>query len=736
MTSAKMLDHMARYLQSLDVAALVQGGEVTAHWLGDGSAFWYADGAPDRTVIYRVDPIANTREPMLDVDSVRAALRTALGHESPQQGVSFSDFAFLDDDRSVLFSVEGRDFIYDLASSTVTELPLQATEERARRAPRRLRPAHFATDPDIMELPSPDGRWLALDPDHNLALRSTLDGRAVPLTTDGDRAYAWTIDEAVWSPDSLRLAVRRLDNRGVAEIPIVHWLKPQEEVEWVYHARPGGRMTHTELHVVDVLARETVRVALPGPGDSPLAIVGWRPGGAELLVATVDRFHKRFDLLAADPASGTTRIILTETAETFITFPWFGPVGVTLLADGQRFIRMSERDGWNHLYLYNLDGTLIRQLTEGEFPVVEVTAVDEKSGWVYFTAHAEPRLYDTHLYRVPLDGGAIQRLTGGDGQHQIQFAPACCCFLDTHSSLDRPPVTELRAADGHLLQTLANADASRLIDLGWAPPEEFVVKAADGETDLYGILYRPIGFKPDRRYPVVELIYGGPQLLQVPRAFLDQGWAGVEARALAQLGFVVFMVEGRGTTGRSKAFQDVVYRNFGRHEIPDHVAALRQVAETRPYMDMTRVGIVGGSWGGKMTIRALLMAPDVYHVGVAINADVDSLWDGTAVEPFLGSPHDNLAGYEYANTTRLAGELRGKLLLVHGTSDINVPFAEVVRLIDALVRAGKPYDLLILPEQNHRPAGSSKDYWHDALARYLIEHLRPEDGLDTKVGPA
>jgi dipeptidyl aminopeptidase/acylaminoacyl peptidase len=380
--------------------------------------------------------------------------------------------------------------------------------------------------------------------------------------------------------------------------------------------------------------------------------------------------------------------------------------------------------------LYNREGTLIRRLTEGSFPVLQVVAVDEKSGWVYFTAHAEKRLYDTHLYRVNFDGKGFTRLTDGIGQHDVEFAPSKEFFLDTHSSTGRPPAVELKRADGKLLRTVSKANLEALGELNWSPPEELVVKAADKKTELYGVLYKPHDFDPSRKYPVIDFIYAGPQTTVVPRTFADA--RGLHPQAFAQLGFITFVVDGRGTPERGKEFQDVVYGNVGRNEIPDHVAALRQLSERRPYMDLGRVGILGHSYGGYFALRAMLMAPDVYHVGVA-SAPVADLAETPAngIEPYLGLPQNNREAYEYSANLRLAGSLRGKLLLMIGTSDDDVRFSSAMKIADALIRANKPYDLVVLPEQPHSliRTGGAYAYWQEAVRRYFQERLMPEQSL-------
>jgi dipeptidyl-peptidase-4 len=717
------------YRRYLNIERLILGGEVEPHWMADGDAFWYAEGAPDETVIYKVDPEAKTKTPLFDTSQLRRALADALGHKPPYEGLPFQDFEFVEDESAIVFAVEGRKFRCRLEDYAIEALPTPTEEEKVRTTPRRVRKGKYAGAPDVMEVRSPDGSWFAGGEDHNVYLRSTYDGRKQPLTDDGVEEYGWDLEGAQWSPDSRKLAVLKLDNRGVLKMPIVHWLKPTEEVEWVYYTKAGGPMTQTELHIIDALSRRAVRVETGEELDQIIHPVGWRFDGSEFLFYRIDRAWKRLDLMAADPRTGAARVVVTEAQDTFVLGLEFSRVELlTLLKDNGRFIWRSERDGWAHFYLYDLQGDLIHRLTEGEFPVERVLAVDEEAGWVYFTAHAEKRPYDTHLYCVNLEGNGFARLTEGIGQHEVQFSPSKKFFLDTHSSIDRPPVVELRRADGELLDTLSEADITALEGLKWHPPEEFVVKAADGETDLYGVMIKPYDFDSEKKYPVLDYIYNGPQTTWVPRTFRPSTWPrlGEHALALAQLGFILFVVDGRGTIQRGKAFQDVAYGNFGRNEIPDHVAALKQLAEDRPYMDLERVGIFGRSWGGYMTVRAMVTASDVYHVGIANNPVVD-LYDhmASAIEPYMGLRQNDPEGYEYASSRRLAGNLTGKLLLVHGTSDVNATFSATMKMVEALTRAGKPYDLMVVPDQDHHFDGASERYWRDSLCRYFEEHLKP-----------
>jgi dipeptidyl aminopeptidase/acylaminoacyl peptidase len=725
----------------LNVAGLIKGGDVTAHWLADGSRFWYAERAGDSMGVHLVDPGAATRSAFFDTGRLRRALRAALGYEPPSRGVPFETFTLEAGDRVALFSLDGRAFRLDLESYSVTAVAPVPASIRERTTPRRVRESFPETGPDVSEIRSPDGQWFLGEANHNLRLRSTYDGREEPLTTDGTRDDVWEIaggrlntvralGAARWSPDSRSVVAIKSSQTGVPWFPIVHWLKPVEEVQWQRFTKAGQALPQTSLYVVDIASKRQVKLDTGSELDQYFGVIGWTPDGSEVLFLRMNRVFQRLDLMAADPKTGASRIVLTESQPTFIkgiaSNPGWGDL-FTLLPRSNRFLWISERDGWDHLYLYDLRGNLVRRLTEGRWPVLRVMGVDEANGWVYFTGHAERRVYDTHLYRVGLDGKGFRRLTEDEGQHSAELSPSRRFFLDRHSNLSRPPRVDLRATDGKLIRTLAEADISELRTMGWQPPEEFIVKAADDTTDLWGVMYKPYDFDPTKRYPVVDFLYNGPQTTMVQRAFVS-GWPHYAAAALSHLGFIVFSVDGRGTTERGKAFQDVVYKNFGRNEIPDHVATLKQLAAKRPYLDLSRVGIYGGSWGGYMTIRAMVLAPEVYHAGVATYPVADLNHWASPIEPYVGLPQVNREAYEYGSSLRLFDRIKGRLMLVHGTSDVNAHFGATMQIVEALTRAGKPYDLVVFPEANHGFQGATHRYWLGAIRRHFEEHLKPSGG--------
>ena len=713
------------YRGLLTFSSLVQGGSIEPHWLKDGDSFWYVDGAPRGTVIWVVDPVANTKEPLFDTGRVRSALAGVLDEGLPYTGLPFDSFAFVDETRQVVrFKVDSRAFVLDLESYALEEM----TEADALRTE--------APAPRPGEILSPDGRWFASVNDHNLWLRSAADGRTVALTEDGVADWAWAPRArrrsftfvpqnmwawwSPWSPDGRWLSAKKVDYTGLPSFPIVDWLGGDHSIEWIRTDSPGGRTWQDELYLLDVNSGRQVHVQTPEARDRTIVILGWRPDGSELLFFHIDSRWQRLDLMAANPETGAARTVLTETQNTFLYLPsWRGPI-ITLLPSSDRFVWKSERDGWSHLYLYGMDGTLLRQLTEGPFPVERVVAIDERNGWVYFIAHTDPdRPYDAHLCRVGLDGREFEQLTEARGRHKVWLSPSQRFFLDSYTNVDLLPATVLRNTDGELLRTLAEADSRPVEALGWSPPEEFQVTGADGETELWGVIHKPHAFDPDKKYPVIDLMLGRPDfgVNQMQRS-LSSG-----AEAWARLGYVVVQVDARGTPDRGKAFHDVVYGNLGRHEIPDHVAALRQLAAQRPYMDLDRLGTFGAGYNSYFAIRAMLLAPETYKVGVSLNGIVDAEGSSYWIRWYLGLPRDNEAGYEYASNVRLADQLQGKLLFIQSLRNRDVPLSQTLRLVDALVRAGKPYDLLLLPGGFEDPANAR--YAQQALRSYLAEHLRP-----------
>ncbi|WP_205571240.1 alpha/beta fold hydrolase [Streptomyces sp. YIM 130001] len=731
-----------------DFASLTTGGEVTPAWSPDGKTLAFVDGPADERRGWLVDVATGDKSRLVDVGRVRAAITEATGETPPGRGLPFAQVVFTGP-RSVEAQVGPHTVTVDLDTAGVSRKPDESLidtvfglSDSARRSPREYWRTQPLVDPaKALESGSPDGRFLASTRDGNIMLRSAYDGREFALTTDGTPEHEWRFDMSNpalaligllapvtdWSPDSTKLAAYKVDNAGVSRKAQVHQLKRDDEVVHRYHATAGGVLERYTLHILDVHGRPAVDIDLGDTTDTYPMFAGWLPGGSEVLVVRISRDCRRADVLAADATTGAVRELFSETGDTFVRIHhdfYFGrKVGLLLTPDGEQILWLSERDGFKHLYAYDLQGTLLRQLTSGEWPVDAVQRVAD--GQVYFTArHDQDRPYDLHLCQVPLDGGEVRRLTEGEGVHSAAFSPAGDVFVDTYSTPDEPPAAVLRRMDGSALVELSWADTSKLDEAGWTAPQEFTVTAADGETELWGTMFFPHDFDPDRRYPLIDYVYGGPQLAVGPHS-----WSGTfarYARAIAQLGYITVVLDSRGTPERSKAFHDVVHRNFAGGHVDDHAAAMRQLADRHPFVDGERVGVTGHSWGGYAAFRLLADRPDVYRAAVSSAPGFDP-FSSVLYECYLGLPQDHPEAYAAADTLPLAANLDGAFMLVCGTCD-HATWTDAVKLSEALIRADKDHEFVVLPEQGHGYASSHDSYFWRKVAGFFEAQLGTPEG--------
>ncbi|HEX2207595.1 MAG TPA: DPP IV N-terminal domain-containing protein [Longimicrobium sp.] len=538
----------------------------------------------------------------------------------------------------------------------------------------------------------------------------------------------WEVRPEGWDPRGRWLAVMRTASAGVHAVPVIDYSQPLERVEPAQYPKSGTPLPVSSIHLVDADSGGMRQADVDGR-DAYLWIAGWRAAPAELLVIRMSRTGKELALFAVDPRDGSSRLLARDArpetsvaALDFATGGWASQV--TVLPDGSGFLWFSERDGWRHLYRYGWDGGAPRQLTRGAFVVHRVARVDPASGRIYVIASADTaRPYDQHLYALPGSGGALRPLTREPGMHDVQFSPGGRAFIDVHSSIDRPYASDLRLADGTLIARLEEADTAPLAALGHRPPEPFTALAADGVTRIHGVIYTPADFDPARRYPVADYIYAGPWISAVQKEFAPTISMQRIAASLAQMGLVVVMVDARGTPGRDKAFQDATYGRIGEMEIADHVAALRQAAESRPWMDLSRAGIAGHSWGGYFALRGMLTAPEFFRAGYAgAPGDVTEL--AVINEPHMGLPAENPEGYARASNVPLAANLAGPLKIMHGTSDVNAPFSTTMRMITALIAADRRFDLLVIPNAPHNPPDPAGRYYRRDLRRFMAAELQ------------
>jgi dipeptidyl aminopeptidase/acylaminoacyl peptidase len=690
------------------------GRGLDPHWVDDGRRFWF-HARDSGDVVMLVDPTSNTAAPLLDVARVRSILRGAGVEGIPDTGLPFESLELHDADSVVRIGTVAGTFDLDLGTFRLSGAPDRPAEPQARMPPGSVR--------------SPDSAKTVFLRDGNVWVRLLEMDREIQLTFDAEEflrysvSGGWARIRTPWSPDSRYLVIERSDRRELGKTPIVDWLSPEEDVSFVSRYSELQDDIPQELLYWDAATGALAAIALPAvtSGGDAVTVLGWRPASTELLVGRVLPGVRRREVLAADLVSGRVRTVLLEVGD---IVPQAG--AFTMLDDG--FLWASDRDGHRHLYRYDYDGQLKAQLTAGDLWVVEdIDAIDVSSGWVYFRAYADPdRPYDMHFCRVRLDGTGYSVLTSQEGRHNVTLSPDMQYFLDEHSSITRPWQTDLRRVDGTYLRTLTRTDMQGLRkELRWIDAEEVVVKAADGTTDLWGALFKPYDFDPSTKYPVVIIIYTTfwPQ-------FSPSFETGGNPRQYAQLGFITLRLALRGEYGaRDRAFAAALYGRIGCCEHDDVAAALSQLAADRPWMDLDRVGVLGGSWGGYHAARFLLMRPDVFTVGIAERAWMDPR-DLGSMELWMGMPEDNPEGYEQLSNLPFADRLEGRLLFVLTMADWGGTVSSTLRMVDALIRAGKPFDMLVVPGVEHLyhrsgERGEIADHyvWERQMPAYLVEHL-------------
>ena len=583
---------------------------------------------------------------------------------------------------------------------------------------------------------SPDGLWVVRLQNHNAFLHpasAPADAAGVPLTTDGtaERPY---VGPAAWSPDSRHCVLTRVTRVPVRQITLVE-SSPTDQLQPrtrnIDYIKPGDPLPDL-TPVLVTLPADPAATAAVRPIDRALCPTfftddgeldyRWSADSREVFFDYNQRGHQLYRILAIDAATAAVRTVVEERAEAFIDYR--SKTWRHWLPDDRRLLWLSERDGFAHLWLYDVaaSGAAPRQLTLGEWVVRKVEHVDAAAGRVWFLASGlrpgeDP--YYLHLCRVNLDGTGFVRLTEGEGNHRISWSPDRRWFVDTWSRVDQPPVTELRRAeDGQLLTTLETADASGLLATGWSYPERFSSPGRDGRTPIYGVIIRPPGFDPTRRYPVIEEIYAGPHDAFAPKSF---GFLSRQ-QAFARLGYVVVQLDGMGTNHRGRAFHAVAWKNLQDSGFPDRIAWIKAAAATRPWMDATRVGIYGGSAGGQSAMRALLDHGDFYSAAVADcgchDNRMDKIWWN---EQWLGWPLDE--SYVRASNVEDAARLRGHLLLVVGEQDTNVDPASTLQVVDRLIRAGKPFEFLLIPGAGH--GAGEGPYGQRRRLDFFLRHLPP-----------
>jgi len=620
------------------------------------------------------------------------------------------------------------------------------------------------------KLKSPDNNWLFYVKNHNIYLTDMRSKKDNQLTSDGEEYYDYASSPetnthavtqrlenivsapvAIWSNDSTKIITHKLDQR---EVKTLHLLQnaPHNKQRPILH---NYRMSFSgdenlplaELIIVDVLNKKIIPLKteeLLSPYLTPIEFkwVWWSKDSNKIYFLRETRGSGELTLYVADSNTGITKALIKEAAKTYIElsqhFLW--PHQIIILEDTNVIIWLSERSNYSHLYLYDYESGVTKSaITHGNWCVKEVHFFDEKNNWLYFTACGYDKEIDPYfkqLFRCHLDGTDFECLTNERGHHSIYFSPEKNCFLDTYSTINTAPVSLLKAIDGKLICHLETADIQGLLALNWVQPKRFSVAGRDDETLVYGNIYFPSNFDPNKKYPVIDHIYPGPQVFRTSPYFTLYGaifrsaWT---AQALAELGFIVMHVDGFGTPGRSKSFHDMTYENMSDCGIPDHVIAIKALAEQYSYMDLERVGITGYSGGAFAAARAMLMYPEFFKVGVAGAGNHDL----RCYPASYGEKYNGLNVDTYANQSNAyhAEKLEGKLLLVHGEMDDNVHPCATLQLVDALIKNNKDFDMLIMPNQNHRSTFDHPYYMRRQWDYFVINLLNKTPPTNYHIKP-
>ena len=595
---------------------------------------------------------------------------------------------------------------------------------------------------------SPDGKRTAYIKDFNLWVKDVATGKETQLTTDGVKDFGYATDNAgwvhsdrailVWSPDSKKIATFQQDQRGTGDMYLVTTNVGHPKLEaWKYPLPGDAVVTTIQRVIIDVDNPKVIRLKMDPDQhrstqcddvscDGGWDDVYWSPDGTKLAFVSTSRDHKKENLRVADAATGSVRDVYEETTATQFESGQ-GTVNWRYLPGTNEFIWFTERDGWGHLYLYDLaTGKLKNQITKGDFAVWRVLRVDEKNRVIYFLAGGRENGVDPYFgqfYRVGFDGSGLSLLTPENANHEISITPNGSYFIDTYSTPDTPPTSVLRDMAGKVVANLEKTDVSRLSATGWKPPMRIVVKARDGATDLYGLMFTPTNLDPAKKYPIIDYIYPGPQGGSVGSRSFSASRS--DHQALAELGFVVVMIDGTCNPLRSKKFHDACYGNMADNTLEDQITGIKQLAQKYPYIDIERVGIWGHSGGGFATAAAMFRYPDFFKVGISESGNHDNRnYEDDWGERYIGleTKVNGKSNYEDQANQNYAKNLKGHLLLAHGTMDDNVPPYNTLLVVDALIKANKDFDLLLIPNARHG-YGPASFYMMRRRWDYFVKNL-------------
>lgn len=688
---------------------------VVPHWVDQTSAFWYVRQTEKGKEYVKVDAASKKRTALFDQQKMAAALTEKAGREINAYNLPLQNCRLNISLDTLRFQLDGKFWAYSIKNNRLLD-------EGA--IPPRGKERHWMEVDDEKEgrpVTSPDGKWTAFIKNDNVYVREVATGKEKQLSQDGTLSNYYS-SYIQWSPDSKSVVscrIRPVEKRYVYYVESSPADQAQPKLHKQEYAKPGDELRFKVPCIFEV---ESGRRLIPSTElfshQYELSGPMWNADSKAITFEYNERGHKVYRVLEMSAVDGSVRTLIEEKEEKYVNYP---RIYRNYLSDGKRIIWSSERDNYNHLYLYDrATGKPLNQITKGEWYVRGVQHVDEANEVIYFSANGMKKGEDPyliHYYKINFDGSNLVELTAEEGMHQCWYSSDYKYLVDVYSKVDQAPIAVLRdAKNGKIRMQLDKADISALLANGWKAPEVFSAKGRDGKTDMWGVIYRPSNFDPSKKYPVIEYIYSGPGDQYVPKTFSSYNWW---MTSLAELGFIVVQVDGMTTSFRSKEFEEVCYKNLKDAGLPDHIAWIKAAAQKYPYMDIDRVGIFGCSAGGQESTGAVLFHPEFYKAAYSAcgchDNRMDKIWWN---ELWMGYPVDE--SYSACSNVDNAHLLSRPLMLVVGELDDNVDPASTMQVANALIKANKDFELVVIPGAHHT---MGEDFGEHKRYDFFVRHL-------------
>lgn len=688
---------------------------VVPHWVDQTSAFWYVRQTEKGKEYVKVDAASKKRTALFDQQKMAAALTEKAGREINAYNLPLQNCQLNISLDTLRFQLDGKFWAYSIKNNRLLD-------EGA--IPPRGKERHWMEVDDEKEgrpVTSPDGKWTAFIKNDNVYVREVATGKEKQLSQDGTLSNYYS-SYIQWSPDSKSVVscrIRPVEKRYVYYVESSPADQAQPKLHKQEYAKPGDELRFKVPCIFEV---ESGRRLIPSTElfshQYELSGPMWNADSKAITFEYNERGHKVYRVLEMSAVDGSVRTLIEEKEEKYVNYP---RIYRNYLSDGKRIIWSSERDNYNHLYLYDrATGKPLNQITKGEWYVRGVQHVDEANEVIYFSANGMKKGEDPyliHYYKINFDGSNLVELTPEEGMHQCWYSSDYKYLVDVYSKVDQAPIAVLRdAKNGKIRMQLDKADISALLANGWKAPEVFSAKGRDGKTDMWGVIYRPSNFDPSKKYPVIEYIYSGPGDQYVPKTFSSYNWW---MTSLAELGFIVVQVDGMTTSFRSKEFEEVCYKNLKDAGLPDHIAWIKAAAQKYPYMDIDRVGIFGCSAGGQESTGAVLFHPEFYKAAYSAcgchDNRMDKIWWN---ELWMGYPVDE--SYSACSNVDNAYLLSRPLMLVVGELDDNVDPASTMQVANALIKANKDFELVVIPGAHHT---MGEDFGEHKRYDFFVRHL-------------